>query len=168
MANCKGEPCLITKYTFKWDNAKISAANGHYKDGSSADITQKAQNNQQLVRDAIDGKAKAELDEETKNGRSIPKKIVKASASSYTFIDASCGPDGECLCDETDDSTTKPGKPIKKTFTISGLTPNPSTPFDKGTGGSITVCDRFSVTIVVWATPEVTTGVCLSLKDDAF
>jgi hypothetical protein len=77
-----------------------------------------------------------------------------------TFVDASCGPGGECLCDELEDATFKTLKPIGKTFTIKGLT--------EGADSLTPRCTSFDITITVTVAPVVFDGRCFALDGGDF
>jgi hypothetical protein len=103
---CNGEACLITKYTFSWASVTVTAATGTLlsppkppapptvdvlSDVQKLDQGQTNNGNPNGFTGAAVSK-KAEGEEK----KTLPKKIIKNKASTYTFVDASCGPgDGQ-------------------------------------------------------------------------
>src|SRR5262245_51402269 len=125
MAECHGEVCTITTYTFKLSTKEIKEAKGRpAKGGSPKDVLEELKNELErspfFVQELIDKKV------EKQEGKSLPKKIVKGPRSegfkSYKLIDASCGAEGKCLCTQIEGATGKKLDALEKTIRINGLT----------------------------------------------
>ena len=131
MADCKGEACKVTEYTFEWGKVKVTSATGSFAGGSppkttGADITKQVQekdktqtqngNDNGFTKDAVSKKAEAA------KGSNPPHKIVKREGGKFTFVDQSCGPEGGCICSKLDGAKGQKVEAMEMTFTIKGLT----------------------------------------------
>lgn len=163
---CSGETCYVTKYTFNWAKVTVTAATGTIdgKPPTTKDVLDKVKeldknqtdngNPNGFTGEAVGKKAAEE------EGKTLPKTIIKGKKGAYTFVDASCGPEGKCICVEVEGATGTKLKSIVKTFTIKDLT--------TGANQIDPRCTSFTIKISVEVTPEVFDGRCYAEEGGDF
>jgi hypothetical protein len=165
MADCRGEPCKVTKYQFSWADVVFTDVTAHSRpvgepphstdtkvrppDGEDSKERRKAFRDGVLKGVGI--KADNQKDEE-KRGRHLRKRI-EVNKDSVTLVDATCGPGGDCYCDEEGPETA--GAPIEITVSISDL---------MGGLEHFGADYTYDVDIVVKATPKTSPGLCFGTK----
>lgn len=162
MTDCRGEPCKVTKYEFAWKDVLITGVTTHSRPvgeppkstAKKLELPEDTSGRKAFKDAALSGVKNKAVDQqnEEKGGRHLRKRI-DVNGDSVTLVDATCGADGECYCDEKGPETA--GDPIEITVSFSDLTVGRDT-FHSD--------DSYDVEIVVKATPKTSPGLCFATK----